>query len=375
MNKEETKFEGESINLDDLLGSNTPFLDDDLEIVEKPTVEEETEEKEAVEEDNTPPVEEEQETVKDKEDEVEIQKTLDKNTGVSSKVKTLLELGLLEDVIISRSDEDEDGTPISEIEDLTDDELKEVIEAQKTQKDSETKEKYLDKEGLKPHHIKVIEALKNGTSIKEVLGDDPDTQMKRPFEGLDLTKAEAKKSVLYTYYTGSRGLSQKDAVKLIESREEDGELDGEADKIYDAYQKAYDTHWEGIAEKSKEKKEQEQKILLERKKSLNKIFKDTNIRESVYRKVVDSVSQKNDNNEEKIFDTLRDILKNPEENYEILLHLTDKESFNKINKINNSKEGTKRVIKLVNDSKSKAKSDIKKESNEQGAIWERAIEF
>lgn len=287
--------------------------------------------------------------------------------------KRLISLGLLEDFSIQTSDEDS-GTPISEFIGMTDDNLKEIIKIHKEEKEESISSSYIPKEGLKEHHLKVIEILKNGGDLSDI-AETEDKAFDRPFEGFDLEEQQRQVDVLYTDLTSGKGLDHDSAVVLINKEVKNETLKETATKIFDKYRDAHSKYIDDKLEEQRKEKTFKDLNFKENKKALIAKFKESGLKESAYKKVSAEYAKKNSNGEYALIDKLREALNKPEENHELILHLADKGLFNEVYKIQAAQETQKSIVRLASGTAAKGnKNTTTRPKVEADAPWLRFAE-
>lgn len=325
------------------------------------TEKEDPKEKE-VNSDNDPAIEKVEEKVEKKDPSTE--------TDSYRTAKRMIDLGLLDDFTINTSDEDEKGTPISEFISMTEENLKEIINIQKQEKSKEISSKYIPKEGLKEHQLKVIEILKNGGDLTKIAKNEEEA-FKRPFEGFDMEVQERQIDVLYTDLTSSKNLSHDKAIHLIKASISSGNIESEAQEIFDKYRKAHADYIDEVLKKQKAEKDFKDLNFKENKKSLIENLKNSGIKEDVYKKVASEYSKKNEEGDYALVDKLRSILDNPEDNHELILHLVDKNLFNQVFRIKASQESQKTIIRLATGAASKGnRGSVSRTEEKTESPWE-----
>lgn len=339
-----------------------------LEEVEKqlPKEDEPEPEPEEKEVDEVPDKEEEknlQEKSKDnpieKEEEVVVESS--QSSSFYDNVSSMLKLGLVEDVRISLTDdEDDEGVLLSEYKDISEDELSYILEQQKESNKEDIESKYISRDGLQDHHVKIIDILKNNGDIREVFGDNPEQALKRPFEGMDLEDVNNQRQILLHHYINNKQLSQDDAIQLLGKKEKDLELDKTVELVVKAYNDNYDNYLTDLQVKQEELAKQRQVELKEKKKVLTSVLKEQKIKDSLVNKIVKAATEGNE-----VETKIKEILKDPEKNHKLLLHLFDPESFNKLLQEDKLKSSTRESIRLIkNLPKREQKSAGNKKENE-----------
>lgn len=310
--------------------------------------------------------------VKPKEDPI-ITPSVEDNTILETEAfktaTTLIKLGLLEDFTIQVSDEDENGTLVSEFINMSDDNLDEIVKIHTKEKQKEISEKFLPKGDLKEHQLKVFEILSNGGDLSQV-AETPEKALERPFEGFDMEDQKKQIDVRYTDLVHGKGLDHESAITIIDKEVKSGKIKDSSIKVFDAYREAHSKYIDDILEKQKKDKEFKDLNFKENKKLLTSKLKEAGIKESTYKKVTTEYSKKNDSGDFYLVDKLREALNNPEENYELILHLTDKNLFNDTYKIKSSMETQKAIVRLASRAVNKNnKKSHKSESKQDDAPW------
>ena len=155
--EEKTDFQG-PVSLDAIFAATSKSKEVIKEEPKKTVIESKTE---PVVEEPVEPVKEEVTTEPIKEEPVQppvtepIQPNADEETNAFKTAQQLIKLGVLEDFVIQTSEEDENGTSISEFKTMTDENLEEIIKIHQQEKTNEISSNYISKEGLKEHQLKV----------------------------------------------------------------------------------------------------------------------------------------------------------------------------------------------------------------------------
>lgn len=283
--------------------------------------------------------------------------------------KRLISMGVIEDFSIQTSDEDEEGTLISEFTQMSDDQLDEIVKISKQEKDTEISDKYISKEGLKEHQLKVIEILKNGGDLSQI-AKSPDDAMKRPFEGFDMDNKERQMDVLYTDLVHGKKLSHEKAIRLIEISNQDGKLAEEAQEVFDIYRKNHADFIERKLQEQKKQKEFKELNYKENKKSLIEKLKEAGLKETAYKKVATEYAKRNDNGEYALIDKLKAALEKPDENYELILHLSDAKLFNDTYSIKSAQDAQRKIVRLATGASSKGnKQTVRTNAKVEETPW------
>lgn len=283
--------------------------------------------------------------------------------------KRLISLGLLEDFSIQTSEEDENGTAISEFISMTDENLEEIVKIHNQEKNKEISSNYIPKGDLKEHQLKVFEILSNGGDLSQI-AESPEKALERPFENYDMEDQQRQVDVLYTDLTSGKGLKHERAIDLIKISVEKGTIAAEAQEVFDLYRDAHTKYIDNMLAEQKKEKEFKDLNFKENKKALTAKLKEVGLKESVYKKVASEYAKKNENGEHALIDKLKEALSNPEENHELILHLSDKKLFNETFKIKASQEAQKTIVKLASGAASKGnRQSTKTQTNDVQAPW------
>lgn len=283
--------------------------------------------------------------------------------------KRLIKLGVLKDFAIQISDEDEEGTLISEFSNMTEENLEEIVKIHEQETKKEISEKYLPKGDLKEHQLKVFEILSNGGDLSQI-AETPDKALERPFEGFDMDDQKKQAEVLYVDLVSGKNYEHDDAILRINREIKNGTIAKTSQNIFDAYRDAHTKYIDDILEKQRKEKEFKDLNFKENKKLLTSKLKEAGLKESVYKKVASEYSNKNENGDFALIDKLRDALNKPEENYELILHLADKNLFNETYKIKTSAETQKTIVKLASGAAMKGnRKSQKTQDTKQDSPW------
>jgi hypothetical protein len=357
--KKKTDFQG-AVSLDAIfaatLGKTIDTGLENKEIFQKPAVKKEPEEEEVekpVTEIKEKPVEEP--IVEDEKPVVE--------TDAFKTAKRLISLGILKDFAIQVSDEDENGTLISELTDMTDEDLEEIVKIHNQENQKEISEKFLPKGDLKEHQLKVFEILSKGGDLSQI-AETPEKALERPFEGFDMDDQKKQIDVRYTDLVHGKNLDHESAITIIEKEVKSGKIEDTSKKIFDNYREAHSNYINEILDQQTKDKDFKDLNFKENKKLLTSKLKESGYGEAVYKKVAAEYAKKNDNGDFILVDKLREALNNPEENYDLILHLTDKNLFNQSYEIKASNETQKKIYKLARGTEVKGNKKIQKVKQE-----------
>ena len=243
----------------------------------------------------------------------------------SNLVKKNLEKGIWEDVIIKDS-EDEEGTKLSELSNLTEEEYIKLVEDQEAIKKEDLKEKYISIDGLTEEKKLILDIVKNGGDLKELF--KAPEQMQKPFDealGWDLDNEEHQYAVVYQQYK-AQGLSDQRAQLLANEDRKEFTLDTKAKEIVDYHQRAFTENLKNINDNLVKEQLEEQNNLKTYRSELTKQYKALGVPEASIKKYVDVATKPTDNGF--VVDTLfEESMKDPKKAADIIFYLTDPEKF------------------------------------------------
>lgn len=293
----------------------------------------------------------------------------------ASRVQDLIELGLLEDTRISTSEDDEEGTLLSEHEGLTQEQIRTIIQLQAEKREQAISEKYIPKENLSDHHLKLIEIMRNGGDLATAF-ENPNQALKRPFEGKDLDNVDIQRQIAMTYYTTQKGHNPKEAQVLIAQKERDFELDTFSKDVVTAYNQAYDNYLDKVNQDAAQAKENEKKVLVDRRKKLTDTFKKGGMKDKAFNPVIEGVTKVLPDGRLPIHKVIEEILEKPEENYEVLLHLMNKQVYDEMFKMKTKSASTEEVLRLFDAlPKDKANQNSNKQKTNLSEIEEELMKI
>jgi len=204
--------------------------------------------------------------------EEEIKQPLQNFTNYNSVVKTLLDSGEWEDILIEK----EDGTEVklSELGEIPEEEFKQIIEDQKALKAEDTKDKYIPVENISEDKKAILDILLKGGDLKEIF-KEPQALVKPYTEelGWDLDNEVHQQEIAFRRYK-RLGHSDAKAKSLVEIDIKENELDLVAKDEVKLWHEDYDNRLKKIAEDLEAEKVAEQERQKEYKANLNKLAKE-----------------------------------------------------------------------------------------------------
>ena len=250
-------------------------------------------------------------------------------TDHSRKLKTLIADGLIENFSIEYNVDGESKIiPLDEIENLTEDGYKEILQQIKTAKKDEVDSKYISKEGLDDSFLKVIETRKAGGDITEqlrvnVTAIDQLTQLK---DNIDNEQVQIN---IVGHALQQQGLKPKVIQAQLDAHIEDGTLEMEANSILDFRLEENKQAIENKRQAELQRVEKEKEDTKTLRKDLSTIYKEMNIPENMYKVFIDNstkVDQDRISNTDKLY---FEAIKDPKKYAEITMLLNNPEAFKK----------------------------------------------
>ena len=250
-------------------------------------------------------------------------------TDHSKKLKSLIADGLIENFSIEYNvDGESKQVFLDEIEDLTDEGYKQILEQIKTAKKDEVDSKYISKEGLDDSFLKVIETRKAGGDITEqlrvnVTAIDQLTQLK---DNIDNEQVQIN---IVGHALQQQGLKPKVIQAQLDAHIEDGTLETEANSILDFRLEENKQAIENKRQAELQRLEKEKEDVKTLRKDLSTIYKEMNIPENMYKVFVDNstkVDQDRISNTDKLY---FEAIKDPKKYAEITMLLNNPEAFKK----------------------------------------------
>jgi len=235
--------------------------------------------------------------------------------------KKFLEDGKWEDMLI-----DDNGKEIklSEATELDEELFLKVYEAQDAARKEDIEKDYVSVKGVDDNKLKLINIIKNGGDLKDIFQDP--SQIKRPFEGADLSNEQYQKSIVYNQFL-RQGLSQEEAKELTEKAAKDLTLETKTDSIVKAYQKHYD---DTLALKEKEiiaERQAEETAIKEYRKNLSLAYKEEGLSEHISKKFVDAATKRDAEGNLAIDTIYEKLMEDPKEAKELVFFMLEKENY------------------------------------------------
>lgn len=304
---------------------------------------------------------------KPEEEKPEIVATAVVGNNFTSIAKKLLEKGEWKDFII----EGEDGkeTKFSDLESLDEETFMTVWKEQQSFAKEDLDKNYIPVKGIEENRLALINILKNGGDLKEIFKDE--SQMRRPYEGLDLSVQQNQQNVLYQQYL-NQGLTSDEAKDLVIKATKDLTLSARSEQIVKFYQESYDTNLKEIEKKTAEERTKELESIKEYKKSLVTLYKEEELEDSLGKVLAESATKKTADGQLYIDTVYEEIMKDPQKAKDLVFFMLEKDKFlakrgasiKKEVTINNMKK-----IKLVQDNtKTVAPKEEEKENSPFGDI-------
>jgi len=257
--------------------------------------------------------------------EEEIKQPLQNFTNYNSVVKTLLDSGEWEDILIEK----EDGTEVklSELGEIPEEEFKQIIEDQKALKAEDTKDKYIPVENISEDKKAILDILLKGGDLKEIF-KEPQALVKPYTEelGWDLDNEVHQQEIAFRRYK-RLGHSDAKAKSLVEIDIKENELDLVAKDEVKLWHEDYDNRLKKIAEDLEAEKVAEQERQKEYKANLNKLAKEAQYPDTLVKKLVDLGTKKTENGNIASDELYEKLIEDPKEALELIFFMADKEKY------------------------------------------------
>ncbi len=211
-----------------------------------------------------------------------------------------------------------------------------------------------------------IEIAQSGGNPLEVL--QANAEMQNPFDGLDLDVEQNQVDLLAWRYR-KNGLADKDIEPILNNLKQKGELKGAANVVKEEVDTQYQNYVAKLKQDAIDLKAEEAVALKEYKKIFKENLTQFELNDSFTRKLVDSVTKKEEDGSLGLDAIYNDIRKDPVKAAELALYLLNKEEYvaqlsNK--KINQAKAETFKTIKLAPKSKAGSTQAGDPEKNKSG---------
>lgn len=313
------------------------------------------------------------EAVEKKEDDIEVkpEDLVTKSEDYSSITKSLLEKGDWEDGIIEIEGVE---VKLSEIENLDKDTFLEIWEEQKKISKESLNKDFIQIKGADENKKRLINIIMSGADLKQIF--ETESQLKRPYEGVDLDNQQTLQSIYYNQLL-RQNIDESDAKDLVLKATKDLSLDIKAKKIVDAYQNNYDESLKKLEQDSLEAAKKEQESIKVYKKTLNELYKEEGIDESLSKTLIEA-GTKIDKSGTLYIDTVYEqIMEDPEKAKDLIFFMLEKEKFleNKGAKLKTKVEiDNLRKFKLVRDTSKSTTKQVEEEVKETSAFGNIVLE-
>lgn len=268
-------------------------------------------------------IEEPKEEVAPKEKEVE--KPTQSFTNYNSVVKTLLDSGEWEDILIEK----EDGTEVklSELGDIPEEEFKQIIEDQKALKAEDTKDKYITIDNLSEDKKAILDIILKGGDLKEIF-KEPQSLVKPYTEelGWDLDNEAHQQEIAFRRYK-RLGHSDAKAKSLVEIDIKENELDLVAKEEVKLWHEDYDNRLKKITDDLEAQKITEEEKAKTYKTNLTKELKEDGIPDTLIKKLVDLGTKRTAEGNIVADELYEKLIDDPKEAKELLFFMVDKEKY------------------------------------------------
>lgn len=257
--------------------------------------------------------------------EEEVKQPLQSFTNYNSVVKTLLDSGEWEDILIEK----EDGTEVklSELEEIPQEEFKQIIQDQKALKAEDTKDKYIPVENLSEDKKAILDIILKGGDLKEIF-KEPQALVKPYTEelGWDLDNESHQQEIAFRRYK-RLGHSDAKAKSLVEIDIKESELDLVAKEEVKLWHEDYDNRLKKVSEDLEVEKVAEQERQKEYRTNLNKLAKEAQYPDTLVKKLVDLGTKKTENGNIASDELYEKLIEDPKEALELIFFMADKEKY------------------------------------------------
>ncbi len=272
---------------------------------------------------NEPVIEEIKEIEEKKEIVEEVIKKAKKVSDYSGKLRDLIKHDILENFAITY-----DGQEVflEDIEDLTEEGFKEILNGWKTATEEEIKSKYVEVEGLDETTKKLIEIRKAGGDITEIIKSNVTAidQLKQLQENIENEQVQIN---IVGHSLQQQGINPKVVQAQIASLIEEGNLETEAKNILDSHLKVHEQEIENKRQAQLERAEKDKEDQKNLRKDLSSEYKKLGLPDNLSKILVDNatkVDQDNITNTDKLY---FEAIKKPEDFALLNLFLNNKDKF------------------------------------------------
>lgn len=245
--------------------------------------------------------------------------------------------------------------------------IEEVLEQEKQEKLSKNS---ISLDELDERRKILIEIIKNGGALDSIFSSKEQIQeYLNPFQGLDLEDEEVMAQVYFNALVKYNKLDEDAAKAVIDKAKKDLTLDVKVKAFVDKYNESWDKFIESKKQEVEQTKQKEDLDFKNFKKEVTKEVKDLNIKETIGKKVVEILTEKNKEGEFLVDEIYTKKMEDPKEAIELALFLQNKEAYleKKLEefKLQYNKD-LRRKIKIAseNSDKTKPKETEEKQQNE-----------
>ncbi len=238
----------------------------------------------------------------------------------------LLSSGQIPDMEVEMAD----GTfKLSELKELDQETFKDILQEYNKTKEEELVKDKLDISNLTDTQLKLINIVKDGdfTKAKEIF-EKPE-QLIEPWQGYDPTNEKHNEEVfIRDLVEKNPKMTEKKALALLEIEKSEGTLDETAQSIVEEYRTAFKNKLKETEEQTRLSKEAQVKADKEYIKTLNGIYKDMDIKDSIALQM-SKVAQKDKEGRRAIDSLIEETLSDPTKASELIMFLTNKDIYDK----------------------------------------------
>jgi len=229
---------------------------------------------------------------------------------------------------LSIEDENGDVVLVSSLETIDEDTFFQIEEAIAAQDSENNKDKFISVEGLDERKRNLIEILKEGGDLSTIFASKEQVnEYLNPFDNIDLDDEAVQERVFLNALIQHNKLDADAAQAVVDKAKKDMTLDTKVQAFVTAYNKRFDAYVESekvkIIEANKEAKKQEAEF----KKALSEEYKKFDLKDTLSRKLTSIATSRQADGEYEIDAMYAKKMEDPTEAAELVLFLTDKETY------------------------------------------------
>lgn len=277
--------------------------------------------------------------------------------GISKK---LLSTGKWHDALIEIDGKE---VKLSEIDNLDEETFLQIDEAQRTMTQEDIEANYISVKDIDEDKKKLINIITNGGDLKKIFQSEE--RLKRPFEGVDLTKESNQMGLVYNQYI-KQGLDPGEAKRLTEDAQKNLTLDSKVEQIVKAYNDHYDKTLAEVEKQTIAAKQAEEAAIKDYRKNLSTLYKEEKLPDNIAKRLIDAATKKDETGNLAIDSMYEKLMQDPKEAKELIFFMLEREKYLQA-KGANIKTGVQmdmiRTVKILRDTG--AKSTTKQDTPEE----------